>query len=275
MVECPVCGRQWKAGKKRCMICQSLLPLSADEGPPAVRPESAGDPYPNVLPRERPGPADDEYPAQPPKTAPWTPVDTTGAPRDPDDGSSYPVTPVSPRPTVPQFSLPFEGEVVHKADMYADVVHLHGMNAMAGMPGAAGQSAMRSGCLGASLFIRPLRGVSAGGGGYQPTRPGEAQVQVRHYRVKGDDGVERTCELRGNLRGAPPELGDRVRVEGKVARGEGGLIRASVITNVHSGQSVQAKIPKEIRVAQRRAIAGIIWLVSFIALFLLLIVSCS
>jgi hypothetical protein len=181
---------------------------------------------------------------------------------------------VAPEPAAPQFGLPFEGEVVHKADMYADVVHLHSMNAMAGIPGAAGQTALRGGCLGASLFFRPLRGMSPGGGN-QPARPGEAQVQVRHYRVKGDDGVIRTCELRGNLRGAPPELGDRVRVEGKVSRGEGGLIRASLITNVDSGQSVQAKIPKEIRVAQRRAIAGIIWLVWFIALFLLLIVSCS
>jgi hypothetical protein len=153
--------------------------------------------------------------------------------------------------------LPIVGTVISKAEMYTDIVDLYRMDSLAGIGGRVISGIGRTIMLILGMTFSSMRGLGSGYGRGGNPRNSEVVVQVRNFRVQVDGGPIRECVLRGVLRGGFVEIGDRVRVEGRLYRRYGATVHVSRIVNLLTQQRISAILPARLRYAKARAVIGV------------------
>lgn len=121
-----------------------------------------------------------------------------------------------------------------------------------------------AGCLFAPLRLLLMPSLFMG---HSKPQQDEMVVLERHpFVVQDASGARHDCYIRGELRGAPVRLGERVRVQGRVEHGTG-LLRVARLTNTMTGATTTGHVDVRVR-RQPYVVAGAIIFMVLVLLML-------
>lgn len=255
---CPNCGEGVLRGGW-CSKCSYRTPESRQREQEAQRrrrqaADPAGDQFPDPqtwAPRGRPAPPEPPSGAGAPDAGAGTPVPRRGA------GRPAPPVPAPGGRGPAAGAVALDGTVVDVGDIIKETVDLR--SALAAGSAVRGclllplrLAGILAGCLFAPLRLLLMPSLFMGHSGPQQDR---VVVLERHpFVVQDASGARHDCYIRGELRGAPVRLGERVRVQGRVERGTG-LLRVARLTSTTTGATTTGRIDTRVRL-QPYVVAG-------------------
>jgi hypothetical protein len=120
-----------------------------------------------------------------------------------------------------------------------------------------------------AVLFAPLRMLlvpSLMGGRQRRNRADELQVPINPFVLKGEDGTEYDCTLRGEVRGGFLKLGESVEVVGRVDRTR--VIQVNSVRSLRTGAVTQGWVDPRARMARVHAVAGVVFLIAMLILLL-------
>ena len=262
---CPNCGEGVLRGGW-CSKCSYRTPESRQREQEAQKrrraADSAADQFPGPqtwAPRRGAG-----------RPAPPVPAPGTGTPV-PRRGAGRPAPPVpAPGGRGPAAgAVALDGTVVDVGDIIKETVDLR--SALAAGTAVRGclllplrLAGILAGCLFAPLRLLLMPSLFMG---HSKPQQDEMVVLERHpFVVQDASGARHDCYIRGELRGAPVRLGERVRVQGRVEHGTG-LLRVARLTNTMTGATTTGHVDVRVR-RQPYVVAGAIIFMVLVLLML-------
>lgn len=124
-----------------------------------------------------------------------------------------------------------------------------------------------------ALLFAPLRMLlvpSLMAGGRRKDNPDHLQVPATPFVVRGADGVEYDCVLRGEVRGAFLKLGEPVEITGRIDRSR--VVRVDQVQSLRTNAITKGWVNPRAKMAKAQTVAGVIFLICLV-LFLIAIVS--
>ena len=263
---CPNCGEGVLRGGW-CSKCSYRTPESRQREQEAQRrrrqaADPAGDQFPDPqtwAPRRGAG-----------RPAPPVPAPGTGTPV-PRRGAGRPAPPVpAPGGRGPAAgAVALDGTVVDVGDIIKETVDLR--SALAAGTAVRGclllplrLAGILAGCLLAPLRLLLMPSLFMGHS--KPQQDGMVVLERHPFVVQDASGARHDCYIRGELRGAPVRLGERVRVQGRVERGTG-LLRVARLTNTMTGATTTGHVDVRVR-RQPYVVAGAIIFMVLVLLML-------
>ena len=263
---CPNCGEGVLRGGW-CSKCSYRTPESRQREQEAQRrrrqaADPAGDQFPDPqtwAPRRGAG-----------RPAPPVPAPGTGTPV-PRRGAGRPAPPVpAPGGRGPAAgAVALDGTVVDVGDIIKETVDLR--SALAAGTAVRGclllplrLAGILAGCLFAPLRLLLMPSLFMGHS--KPQQDGMVVLERHPFVVQDASGARHDCYIRGELRGAPVRLGERVRVQGRVERGTG-LLRVARLTNTMTGATTTGHVDVRVR-RQPYVVAGAIIFMVLVLLML-------